>query len=76
MISDLCFVNYEYMFKNISLKFTQPVGLTCWTMWRLIFPEQPRQLYGTGTFRDQVKHKVTNKRTRWNCGRPVRPERL
>ena len=42
-------LNYCWYYEHTAL--IQPVGLTYWTTWRLIFPEQPRQLYGTGTFR-------------------------
>jgi len=42
-------LNYCWYFEHTAL--TQPVGLTYWATWRLILPEQPRQLYRTGTLR-------------------------
>ena len=40
------------------------VGLTYWTTWRLILPEQPRQLYGTGTSR-QLKVECQSSQGSW-----------
>ena len=55
-------LNYCWYYEHTAL--IQPVGLTYWTTWRLILPEQPRQLYGTGTSR-QLKVECQSSQGSW-----------